>query len=48
MHGGEYSNLKFMLIDSNNEDLRKCENFSIGTLRTNLRGLNTSHDFSQQ
>ena len=48
VHGGEFSNLKFMLIDSNNDDLRKCENFWIGTLLTNLRGLNTSHDFSQQ
>ena len=48
VHGGEHSNLKFMLIDSNNDDLRKCENFWIGTLLTNLRGLNTSHDFSQQ
>ena len=47
VHGGEHSNLKFMLIDSNNDDLRKCENFWIGTLLTNLRGLNTSHDFSQ-
>ena len=48
VHGGEFSNLKSMLIDSNNDDLRKCENFWIGTLLTNLRGLNTSHDFSQQ
>lgn len=48
VHGGSYSNLKFMLIDSSMEDLRKCENFWIGTLLTNLRGLNTSHDYSQQ
>ena len=48
VHGGEHSNLKFMLIDNNNDDLRKCENFWIGTLLTNLRVLNTSHDFLQQ
>jgi hypothetical protein len=28
----EHFNLKFMLIDNNNEDLRKCEKFWIGTL----------------
>ena len=49
VRGGEHSNLKFMLIDNNNDEVkRKCENFWIGTLLINLRGLNTSHDFSQQ
>ena len=27
VRGSEHSNLKFMLIDNNNEDLRKCENY---------------------
>ena len=45
VRGGEHSNLKFMLIDNNNDDLQKCENFWIGTSLTNLWGLNTSHDF---
>ena len=48
VQGGEHSNLKFMLIDSNNDDLRKCKNFWIGTLLTNLPGLKINHDFSQQ
>ena len=43
VHGGEYSNLKFMLIDCNNDDLRKCENFWIGTLLTNLRGISPNN-----
>lgn len=46
--GGEHSGLKFMLIDQNNKDIRKCENFWIGTLLTNIRGLNSNHDFVQQ
>ena len=48
VHGGEHSGLKFMLIDQNNKDIRKCENFWIGTLLTNIRGLNSNHDFVQQ
>ena len=47
-HGGDHSALKFMLIDQHHENVRQRENFWIGTLITNLRGLNNSHDFVQQ
>ncbi|XP_028410255.1 uncharacterized protein LOC114532856 [Dendronephthya gigantea] len=47
-HDNKHLKLKFMLIDQNKEDLRKCENFWIGMLLTNLGGLNSTHDFSQQ
>lgn len=47
-HVSEHLSLKFMLIDQNNVDLRKCENFWIRILLTNLEGLNCTHDFSQQ
>ena len=47
-HSADYSNLKFMLIDENNTQLRKTENFWISTLLTNIKGLNCQHDFSQQ
>ena len=47
-HGAEHSSLKFILIDQNLDKLRQCENFWIGSLITNLRGLNSTHDFVQQ
>ena len=37
-----------MLIDQNHGDLLKCENFWIGILFTNQKGLNDNHDFVQQ
>jgi hypothetical protein len=40
VHCSEHFKLKFMLIDNNNEDLRKCENVWIDTLLTNLGGFN--------
>ena len=48
MHGVDHSSLKFILIDKNHEDLLKCENFWIGILLTNHKGLNDNHDFVQQ
>ena len=47
-HGGDHSAHKFMLIDQHHGNVRQRENFWIGTLITNLRGLNNSHDFVQQ
>ena len=47
-YDNNFSSLKFFLIDQNNENLRKCENFWIGTLLTNVGGMNSTHDFSQQ
>ena len=46
-HKASYNNLKFILIDQQHMDLR-CENFWIGSLLTNLKGLNSSHGFVQQ
>ena len=48
VHGGDHSSLKFMLIDQHHDKVRNRENFWIGTLLSNLRGLNSSHDFIQQ
>ena len=48
MHGADHSSLKFILIDQNHEDLLKCENFWIGILLTNHKGLNDNHDYVQQ
>ena len=47
-HDSNFSSLKFILIDQKNGNLRKCENFWIGTLLTNVGGMNSTHDFSQQ
>ena len=47
-HGADHSLLKFMLIDRRLDKLRECENFWIGSLITNLKGLNSTHDFVQQ
>ena len=47
-HKASYNNLKFILIDQQHMDLRRCENFSIGFLLTKLKGLNSSHDSVQQ
>ena len=49
IHEADHSSLKFMLIDQNTHgDLLKCENFWIGILLTNQKGLNDNHDFVQQ
>jgi hypothetical protein len=40
--------LSAQCIVVDNASLRKYENVWIGTLLTNLGGLNTSHDYSQQ
>ena len=45
MHEGEHLSLKFMLIDQNKNDIKKCENFRMVTLLTNIKGLNSNHDF---
>ncbi len=37
-----------MLIDMRQCKLRECENFWIGMLLTNQRGLNSTHEFLQQ
>ena len=47
-HGTDHSLLKFKLIDQRRGNLRECENFWIGMLLTNQRGLNSTHDFVQQ
>ena len=47
-HGSDHSTLKFILIDQSCVRLRECENFWIGILITNQKGLNNSHDFVQQ
>ena len=47
-HNADHSLLKFMLIDQRHGNLRECENFWIGMLLTNQRGLNFTHDFVQQ
>ena len=47
-HGGDHGSLKFMIIDQHHDNVRSRENFWIGTLLTNLNGLNASHDFVQQ
>ena len=47
-HGDDHSLLKFILIDRRPDKLRECENFWIGSLITNLKGLNFTHDFVQQ
>ena len=47
-HGADHSSLKFMLIDQHHDNVRDRENFWIGTLLTNLKGLNSNHDFVQQ
>ena len=47
-HGADHSSLKFMLIDQHNDNLRERENFWIGMLLSNLKGLNSNHDFVQQ
>ena len=44
----DYSSLKFMLIDQHHSEILKSENFWIGMLLTNRKGLNGSHDFAQQ
>ena len=46
-HGSDHSALKFMFIDQHHRNVRQRENFWIGTLIINLRGLNDSHDFVQ-
>ena len=48
IHEADHSGLKFMLIDQNHGDLLKGENFWIGILLTNQRGLCDNHDFVQQ
>ena len=48
MHEADYSSLKFMLIDQHHSEILKSENFWIGMLLTNRKGLNGSHDFAQQ
>ena len=45
-HGADHSLLKFKLIDQRCGNLRECENFWIGMLLTNQRGLNSTHDSS--
>ena len=47
-HDSNFSSLKFILIQQNKENLRKCEHFWIGTLLTNMGGMNRTHDYSQQ
>lgn len=47
-HNADHSSLKFRIIDQNDTELRTTENFWIGTLLTNFKGLNCSHDFNQQ
>ena len=47
-HNADHSLLKFMLIDQRHGNLRECENFWIGMLLTNQRGLNFTHDYVQQ
>ena len=37
-----------MLIDQHRSEILKSENFWIGMLLTNRKGLNGSHDFAQQ
>ena len=37
-----------MLIDQHHSEILKSENFWIGMLLTNRKGLNGSHDFAQQ
>ena len=46
-HGVDHLSLKFMPIDQDHDNLRERENFWIGTLLTNLKGLNSNHDFVQ-
>ena len=48
MHEVDYSSLKFMLIDQHHSEILKSENFWIGMLLTNRKGLNGCHDFAQQ
>ena len=44
-HGADHPLLKFKLIDQRHGNLRECENFWIGMLLTNQRGLNPTHEF---
>ena len=44
---GDHSSLRFMLIDQH-DNVRFRENFWIGTLLTNIKGINTNHDLTQQ
>ena len=48
VHEADHSSLKFMLIDQHHSEVLKSENFWIGMLLTNRKGLNGSHDFAQQ
>jgi hypothetical protein len=48
VHEADNSSLKFMLIDQHHSELLKSENFWIGMLLINRKGLNGSHDFAQQ
>ncbi len=48
VHEADHSSLKFMLSDQHYSELLKSENFWIGMLLTNRKGLNGSHDFAQQ
>ena len=46
VHEADHSSLKFMLIDQHHSEVLKSENFWIGMLLTNRKGLNGSHDFA--
>ena len=48
VHEADHSSLKFLLIDQHHSELLKSENFWIGMLLTNRKGLNDNHDFAQQ
>ena len=48
VHEADHSSLKFMLINQHHTEVLKSENFWIGMLLTNRKGLKGSHDFAQQ
>jgi hypothetical protein len=43
VHEADHSSLKLMLIDQHHSEVLKSENFWIGMLLTNRKGLNGSH-----